>query len=266
MTDWARVEKLRSKGASWTEVAADRKVGFQAPAGSDPARALKILHLQRKSRTGRSGAGGPEGRLRSLREAPKGPAGHRGLVIAGVVVVAVILAAYAYEADQKAAGKPAGWVGTVAPGFSLASANGGGTFDLVSERNQTNVLLFFNEGLSCSPCLAQMQQLDSDAGEFQTIHVLVVSITGDSLSDMSTWAANSHMTHTMVLADPTLSVSNAYDTTGAAVSMMPGSAPGHTFVLVDLKGVVLWRADYGPSDMSVPDSDIFTAVQSVLGN
>lgn len=266
MTDWNRVEKLRSKGATWAEVALDRKVRFVAPPGSDPSRAIKTLYFRQRSQAGpapTASAGSTSGK------GTRGPVGqlgrHRALILAGVVVVSLVLAAYAYQGDLSGSGKPTDWVGRIAPEFTLAIANGGGTFDLNSERNQTNVLLFFNEGLSCSPCLTQMEQLDSDAAEFLAVHVMIVSITGDSLSDMSAWAMNSHVSHTVVLADPTLTVSNEYDTTGSAVSMMPGAAPGHTFLLVSEKGIVLWRADYGPSDMSVPDSEILSSVDSALG-
>lgn len=266
MTDWERVERLRSKGWKWTEIAHDRKVGFDAPAGSDPARAIRAVY-QRRTARGRSpptGAVAPPPDPRTAERTGR-LGGRRSLVLVAVLVVAVILAAYAYEADQNIAGKPTGWVGRVAPAFSLPIANGGGSFTLTSERNHTNVLLFFNEGLSCSPCLGQMQDLDGDAAEFQTLHVQIVSITADSDSALSTWAANNHVDHSLVLADPSLGVCNAYDTTGAAVSMMPGEAPGHTFLLVNETGIVLWRADYGPSDMSVPDSQILAAVGSALG-
>lgn len=266
MTDWNRVEKLRSKGASWEEVATDRKVGFEAPPGSDPSRAIKALYFRRRSRADLASTASTEG---ISGKGPRGAGGrlgrHRGLILVGVVLVSLVLAAYAYQADLNSSGKPTGWVGRSAPEFTLAIANGGGTFDLAIERSQTNVLLFFNEGLSCSPCLTQMEQLDSDAAEFQSVHVMIVSITGDSLSDMSAWAANSHVSQTVVLADPSLTVSNAYETTGSAVSMMPGAAPGHTFLLVNEKGIVLWRADYGPSDMSVPESEILSSVESALG-
>lgn len=266
MTDWERVEKLRSRGMTWTQVARDRKVGFDAPSGSDPGRALKTIYVRRRPRSDVSARHGSRG---AVTNEPSGRAGRfggrRGLIIFAVLIIAVILAAYAYEADLTANGKPTGWVGRVAPTFSLPVANGGGTFSLASERNHTNVLLFFNEGLSCSPCLTQMQQLDSDALEFQAVHVMIVSITGNSLSDLSAWAANNHVSHTEVLADSSLRVSNEYDTTGAAVSMMPGAAPGHTFILVNYSGIVRWRADYGPSDMSVPDSEVLAAVESALG-
>lgn len=267
MTDWERAAKLRKRGATWAEVAADRRVGFQPPEGSDPARALKTIYLRRHARSEPSSSGGEtEGRSLPVRALASRLGSRRGIILFLVILVAVILATYAYESDLSAQGKPTGWVGRVAPDFSLSVANGGGTFHLASERNHTNVLLFFNEGLSCSPCLSQMQQLDWDAAEFRAIHVTIVSITQNSLSDLSTWATNNHVTHTVVLADPSLTVCNEYDTTGAAVSMMPGAAPGHTFILVNETGIVVWRADYGPSDMSVPDSQIYSSVQSALGS
>ena len=265
MTDWERVERLRAKGRTWIEIATDPKVGFVAPSGADPGRAIRTVYFRRTARGQGSSAGRGNGTSADhVVRRPGRLGGRRTLILGAVLVVAVLLAAYAYEADQTLAGKPTGWVGRVAPQFSLAIANGGGTFNLATERNHTNILLFFNEGLGCSPCLGQMQELDRDAAEFQAIHVLIVSITADSPSDLSTWAASNHVTHTLVLADPTLAVCNAYDTTGASVSMMPGEAPGHTFILVNETGVVLWRADYGPSDMSVPDSQIYSAVQSAL--
>ncbi len=260
MTDWERVEKLRSSGATWKQVARDRKVGFHAPEPADPAHTLKTLYFQRRSRAARK----VDSPTIKPDRAPGAPSARRRLVLLALLVAAIIVVVYVIDLGPHNASRPAGWVGRSAPDFTLARANAPGSFTLSAEAGQTNVLLFFNEGLSCSPCLVQMEQLDADAAQFQTLHVLVVSITGDSLSSMETWSANSQATHTVVLADPTLAVSNTYDTTSAAVSMMPGSAPGHTFILVDAHGVVQWRADYGPSDMSVPESEILQAVQHAL--
>ncbi len=188
------------------------------------------------------------------------------IALVAILAAMALVVVYVVQFEPRSTTKPSGWVGRAAPDFTLASANTGGSFTLSSEKGQTNVLLFFNEGLSCSPCLVQMRQLDTDAARFQSLNVQVVSITGDTLASMTSWAQNSQVAHTPVLADPTLTVSNNYDTTSAAVSMMPGTAPGHTFILVNLQGVVLWRADYGPSNMSVPDSDILQAVQSALAH
>lgn len=54
MTDWQRVEKLRAKGVDWDEIAEDGRVGFKPEKGSDPGRALKALHYQRRSKAART--------------------------------------------------------------------------------------------------------------------------------------------------------------------------------------------------------------------
>ncbi|HUZ80297.1 MAG TPA: redoxin domain-containing protein [Thermoplasmata archaeon] len=260
MTDWQRVEKLHARGATWDKVARDRKVGFHAPGDADPAGALRALYYRRQAKIDRK----PK-QLPPVDERRHRAPGSRQIVVLVTILVAfALVVVYVVQYGPNLGAKPTGWVGRDAPDFSLAIANGGGTFTLSAEWGQYNVLLFFNEGLGCSPCLQQMISLDGDAGAFQQFHVVVVQITGDSLSDMSTWSQQSGVSHTIVLADPTLAVSNAYDTTGAAVSMMPGAAPGHTFLLVNETGVVVWRADFGPTDMSVPDSQILQAVQNAL--
>ncbi len=263
MTDWERVRKLRSKGASWNEVAEDKNVGFDPPRGTDPGRALKTLYFRNKSR-GQSKGMTKETMSKKGKTLPHAFATPKRIALIAIAVAFILIIAYVVISPPGNGGQPTGWVGRQAPNFSLPMANGQGTFTLSSEKGQKNVLLFFNEGLSCSPCLSQMQQLDTDAGQFQPYNVMIVSITGDSQSDMTNWAQNSNITHTDVLADPTLEVCNLYDTTGAAVSMMPGTAPGHTFILVNMTGVVVWRADYGPSDMSVPESEILQNVQNAL--
>lgn len=154
--------------------------------------------------------------------------------------------------------------GSVAPDFTLPDVSGG-TFTLSAYRGRSNVLLFFNEGLSCSPCLSQMQDLDQLNPQFTQMKVLVVSITGDQASQLASWAHSGGPQYGKVLSDQSLTVSKAYDTTGADVSMMPGTAPGHTFFLVDLSGVIKWRADYGPSNMYVPNDQIIAAVRRALG-
>ena len=263
MTDWERVKKLRSQGYDWSEVAGDRRVGFRGSSGSDPGRELKVLYFHRRSNRQGQACRGEQG--------PRGYAGPahgflppRRLMIIGVGVAAIVLVAYALTVQSVNSGQPTGWVGRQAPDFSLPIANGGGTFSLASERDHQNVLLFFNEGLSCSPCLTQMQQVDSAYSTWHSLNVMAVSITGDSEGSMTQWAQNSNVVHTDVCADPSLTVSNDYDTTGASVSMMPGEAPGHTFILVNENGTVIWRADYGPSDMSVPMSDIIQNVENAL--
>ncbi len=259
MTDWNRVEKLRRKGYTWDEIARDPGVGFRSDPGTSPGRALKTLHRERRNPGSGARPSGGAARHRSA-----GWSGTRLAILGGVFVVLAVLVIVVGPYFQRL-DAPGNWVGRTAPDFTLSSTNGT-SFTLSADRGHTNVLLFFNEGLSCYPCLQQMISLDQDANEFHQQGVTIVQITGNSLSDLTTWARSSGIAHTMILADPTLKVSNAYDTTGASVSMMPGVAPGHSFFLVDRSGTVLWRADYGPTDMSVPDSQILQAVVTALGS
>lgn len=156
--------------------------------------------------------------------------------------------------------------GQEAPQFELASVVNGSTFNLANYANKSDVLLFFNEGLSCSPCLQQMVDIDKDYSAFRQMGLTVVSITTDSPSSLGTWAHNNGISNMMILSDSSLNVDTAYTTMGAETgSMHPGMAPGHTFILVSKDGKILWREDYGTSTMYVPMDQLIAAVKSALG-
>ena len=127
------------------------------------------------------------------------------------------------------------------------------------------MLLFFNEGLSCQPCLQQMTDLDQVKSQFAQLNIVAVSITGDSLNVLTNWAMSGGPKSSKILSDQSLTVSKAYDLLGADVSMMPGTASGHTFILVDKSGIIKWRQDYGPNTMYVPNDQIIAAVRRALG-
>ena len=154
--------------------------------------------------------------------------------------------------------------GSVAPDFTLPDVNGG-SFTLSAYRGKASVLLFFNEGLSCAPCLNQMSDLDQLNQQFTNLDVIVVSITGDSVNLLSSWAHSSGPQSGKVLSDQSLAVSKMYDMLGSDKSMMPGMAPGHSFVLVDKSGMIKWRQDYGPGVMYVPNDQVIAAVRRALG-
>lgn len=154
--------------------------------------------------------------------------------------------------------------GASAPDFTLPGVNGA-SFTLSSYRGKANVLLFFNEGLSCAPCLTQMADLDQLNPQFTSLNIVMVSITGDQLNLLSDWAHSSGPQYGKVLSDQSLIVSRAYDMLGPDKSMMPGSASGHSFVLVNEQGAIIWRQDYGPYNMSVPNDEILAAVKQALG-
>jgi peroxiredoxin len=110
-----------------------------------------------------------------------------------------------------------------------------------------------------------MQGLDTLNANFKNLNIVTISITADPPQALSQWVQSGGPRYGMVLSDQGLQVSRMYDMLGPNVSMMPGSAPGHSFVLVNKDGVIVWRHDYGPYNMSVPNDEIMAAVKQALG-
>lgn len=182
------------------------------------------------------------------------------VIVSFVVAIGVIV----YVAARANGGSSQMLVaGEKAPEFTLTSINGT-SFNLNNYLAKSDVLLFFNEGLSCSPCLQQMVDIDRNYSAFSKMGITVVSITTNSMSDMRTWAQNNGITRMMVLPDQSLQVDQEYTTLNAG-SMHAGSAPGHTFMLVGKDGNVLWRKDYGSYTMYVPMNELIASVRSALG-
>ncbi len=199
-------------------------------------------------------------RKKSLRRQSHGA--RNAAVVVGLLVAAS--AAIIYVAMQ-GNGTPTGLlgVGAQAPAFSLTGVNGS-SFNLASYAGKSDVLLFFNEGLSCSPCLQQMVDIDRNYSTFGDMGIVVASITTDSASGMTTWSQNNRISNMMVLTDPSLTVDREYDTLFAG-SMHPGMAPGHTFILVGKDGTILWRQDYGSYTMYVPMNQLIASVKAAAG-
>ena len=182
-------------------------------------------------------------------------------MIAAVVAVGYSIASRPPSSSN--ANEVSAWVGREAPTFTLPTVNGS-TFHLGDYLGKGNVLLFFHEGLSCSPCLKQTADLDKDYKNFEALNTTVVAITTDSQSNLGQWAKLNGITHLVVLSDRDLSVDRLYKTLGYNVSMMPGTSAGHTFILVDPSGVIKWRADYGPGTMYVQDNELVSSVAKAL--
>ena len=210
-----------------------------------------------------------ERKTRSLYEAnlrSHGPSRVRLVAFSLIVIIAVSVIGYVAFAPKSSVQQGTTTVGRgdMAPDFVLPST-AGGTVKLSDYRGKSNVLIFFNEGLSCQPCLTQMQGLDALNPDFKGLNVVVVSITGDSPQTLSDWVQSNGPRWGIVLSDQGLQVSKMYDMLGPNVSMMPGSAPGHSFVLVNKSGMIVWRQDYGPYNMNVPNNEIIAAVKQALG-
>lgn len=127
---------------------------------------------------------------------------RNALVVIALLVVAVATIAYVLIRTNES-GSPTLVAGEKAPEFVLTSVNGT-SFNLNNYLGKSDVLLFFNEGLTCSPCLQQMVDIDRNYSAFSGMGITVVSITTNSMSDMRTWAQNNGITRMTVLPDPSL--------------------------------------------------------------
>ncbi len=177
------------------------------------------------------------------------------LITAAVVIGVVAL-------KSPGSGERAVRAGSVAPEFSLPDT-AGGTFRLSDYRGTSNVLLFFNEGLACSPCLQQMQGLDQLNQQLTGMGIVVASITTDRVDQLSGWTQVGGPRYGRVLSDQSLTVSRAYDMLGS--SMHPGLVDGHSFVLINKSGVVLWRQDYYPPSMYVQSDQLLADIRRAMG-
>lgn len=158
-------------------------------------------------------------------------------------------------------GKPG--PGAEAPPIRLPSTSGG-TFDLASLRGQ-RVLLYFQEGIMCQPCWDQLKDIESNIERFRAVGIeRVVSITTDPIDALKQKAAIERLS-TPVLSDPDLRVSKAYDTN--SYGMMGRSRNGHSFILLDRDGTIVWRADYGGAPkyhMYVPVTNLIADLRQGL--
>jgi peroxiredoxin len=146
--------------------------------------------------------------------------------------------------------------GKAAPAFTL-TADSGQKVSLNDYRGK-NVLLYFQEGLTCPPCWDQMTVLEKDAKRIKAIGIdAVVSITTDSVGDIARKVSDMGLT-TSVLSDPDMVVSHQYGAN--RFGMMGTSRDGHTFILVGPDGVIRWRADYG----GPPTYTMFVPVDRLL--
>lgn len=199
---------------------------------------------------------------------------RRRITVAVVILVVVITGALYYVYQSSAAQAPqAGETsagsrttpesgqpgrGEKAPDFTLASSTGANVH-LASQQGRTT-LLYFQEGLTCQPCWDQIKDLQAAAPALKAAGIdQVLSITTDPI-DLITRKAQDEGLTIPVLSDPDLVVSREYHAND--YGMMGTSRDGHTFVLIDGEGTIVWRADYG----GAPNYTMFVPTDQVLAD
>lgn len=157
----------------------------------------------------------------------------------------------------------------LAPDFTLPATTGG-AITLSDFRGKKNVLLYFHEGLSCPPCWEQIPELEKGMTEFEKMKVALLSV---ALDPVEKWkeTIDQYKIKTPILSYD--SVSTEVDYNLLPYSMGMGRRAGHTFVLVNIDGKILWRKDYWPSrghmvaggTMFVKSDEIIASVKAALG-
>ncbi len=154
-------------------------------------------------------------------------------------------------------------VGDPGPGdealpLELAST-AGGIFNLADYRGKEQVLLYFQEGLTCQPCWDQMRAIEQKLPEFRALGIgEIVSVTTDPI-DLIEQKVRDEGIKMPVLADVSAQLSSAWSTNRYQMMHM-GERNGHSFILVGKDGKIRWRADYG----GAPKYTMFLPVDVLL--
>ncbi|HEY6856722.1 MAG TPA: peroxiredoxin family protein [Mycobacterium sp.] len=195
---------------------------------------------------------------------------RQGWIIGGAMVAVLVVSLYlVYQGSPGKHGATAGrsgfkhvvgqpGPGSAAPAFTLTSGTGG-QVSLTAFRGR-NVLLYFQEGLSCQPCWDQIKDLEQNRASLKTAGVdAMLSITTDPANLIGRKASDEKLT-TPVLSDPSMQVSRAYSAN--QYGMMGEMRDGHSFILVGPDERIRWRADYGGR----PDYTMFLPTAKMLAD
>lgn len=163
--------------------------------------------------------------------------------------VAGIVALFAFTGDPSGPERvPSG----LAPAFDLPTTDGR-SVSLADYRGE-NVLLYFNEGVGCDACFYQMVELEENSDALDRLGVSVIPIAVNRMEDVQRQLADFGLRIPWAV-DESKEVSAAYGVLGTG---MHAGLPGHSFVLIDGSGKILWDEAY-PS-MFVKTRDLLEAM------
>ncbi|WP_245159564.1 peroxiredoxin family protein [Blastococcus sp. CT_GayMR19] len=189
-------------------------------------------------------------------------------ILAGLAVALVVGGLYAVFRDGRGpssstatserfqVGSPG--PGDPAPDFTLPATDGQDV--ALDDLRGENVLLYLHEGLGCQPCWDQIRDMEQDPAQLAAAGIdRLVSITS-APRDLLAQKMRDDGLQSVALADPTLAVIRAYEAN--KYGMMGDSRAGHTFILVNGDGQIVWRADYG----GAPNYTMYVPVEDVLAD
>jgi peroxiredoxin len=163
-----------------------------------------------------------------------------GYLLGGVAAILAALFLVATATSDLPKKKLAVSVGAMAPDFAATDA-AGREFRLSDQRSGP-VLLKFYRGFWCPYCVAELEQLNRYAAEFEKIGVSLIAISSDRVDELEPFAGK-HKWRIRLLADPTLAIHRQYNVQSRKFTPKRGpfrdlAIP--TTILLDKEGRVLW--------------------------
>lgn len=192
----------------------------------------------------------------------------RTKVVAGTAAAAVLGGLFLVydDAAEEVSGSSANLdyaVGSPGPGeqaidFTLTSTEGEDVS--LSDFRGQDVLLYVHEGVGCQPCFDQIRDLEKQAAKLEAAGIdQLVTITS-APRDVLAQKMDDDALASVALADPGLDMISSYEAN--KYGMMGDSRAGHSFLLIDGDGEIVWRADYG----GAPDYTMYLPVEQVLAD
>lgn len=144
---------------------------------------------------------------------------------------------------------------SIAPDFSLPSTTGK-TISLADYKGK-HILLFFNEGVMCSPCWQEISRLERFKDDFDTLNAVIIPI---SVDDQKTWdpILKEEKITTPILIDSERKVTAMYKALGTPSSMHDDRA-GHTYVHITPDEKIHSSADF--PNMNVPTNELIEHIK-----
>jgi peroxiredoxin len=185
----------------------------------------------------------------------------------GLLATALVAAAFALPSSSGGAGAApapmdhgghaaAVTIGAPAPDFSVTDVVADKPLSLADLKGR-RTLLFFSEGASCQACLVQAAHLQK-SGALKREKIGLVSISTDT-PDVLEQVAGQYQIATPLLADADGAMMKAYGQLGRGGMGHPDTG-GHSFVLLDERGRVIWERAY--SEMYVKTGQLLADMKA----
>jgi peroxiredoxin len=163
-----------------------------------------------------------------------------GYLLGGVAIVLAFMFLLATATSGLPKKKTAVSVGATAPDFTATDANGR-EFRLSDLRGRP-VLMKFYRGYWCPYCVAELEQLNRFASDFEKIGVSLIAVSSDRVDELEPFARK-HKWQIRLLADPTLAIHQLYNVQSRKFAPRRGpfrdlAIP--TTILIDKDDRVLW--------------------------